>query len=154
MDTFTFTLTQGELEALAKPLAAGLRKGDVVALWGDLGVGKTTFVRALIRHSLGKAVDVPSPTFTLVQIYDGPQGELWHCDLYRLKQPEEAFEMGLEDAFHQTICFIEWPERLGGLLPQRRIDITLAIENETTRNLSITLKGTHGPLQSVLSTLS
>lgn len=153
MDTFTFTLTQQELHTLAKPIATALRKGDVIALWGDLGVGKTTFARALIQALVGKTVDVPSPTFTLVQIYDSPESEIWHCDLYRLNHPEEVFEIGLEDAFHQAICFIEWPERLGGLLPQRRIDITLTIQNETTRDISITLKGSHGLLQTILTSL-
>ena len=146
-----FTLTQPNLTTLAKPLAATLKRGDVVALWGDLGVGKTTFARTLIQAMTGETSDAPSPTFTLVQVYDCPQGELWHCDLYRLKDPEEVFEIGLEDAFHQAICLIEWPERLGSLLPRRRIDMTFAIRDETTREISVALVGdSHESLQNAL----
>lgn len=154
MNTFTYTLTQQGLSNLAQPLAKALRPGDVIALWGDLGVGKTTFARILIQTLVGDAIDVPSPTFTLVQAYDTSQGEVWHCDLYRLKDPEEVFELGLEDAFHEAICLIEWPERLGDLLPRRRIDITFKIVNETTREITLTLVGPHESLKKLLETPS
>jgi tRNA threonylcarbamoyladenosine biosynthesis protein TsaE len=147
MSQFNFALTQENLIILAHPLSEALRKGDVVALWGDLGAGKTTFARSLIQTLVGKPIEVPSPTFTLVQIYDSLQGEIWHCDLYRLKDPEEIFEIGLEDAFYQAICLVEWPERLGNLLPQRRIDVTFTIQDEITRNISVTLVGPHDLLQ-------
>lgn len=150
MTQFTYTLTQEDLIILAKPLVAGLRPGDVVALWGDLGVGKTTFARVLIQALVGKLVNVPSPTFTLVQAYDCPQGEVWHCDLYRLKDPEEVFEIGLEDAFHQAICLVEWPERLGDLLPRRRIDVTFKIVDDSTREITLNLVGPHDALRTVL----
>lgn len=150
MNTVTYTLTQKELVSLAKPFARTLQKGDTVALWGDLGAGKTTFARFLIQSLLDKTIEVPSPTFTLVQIYDSNRGEIWHCDLYRLKCPEEAFELGLEDAFHQAICLIEWPERLGNLLPRRRIDMTFNIVNETTREITVTLVGAHESHQAIL----
>ena len=153
MSQFNFTLTQENLIILAQPLAKTLRKGDVVALWGDLGAGKTTFARTLIQTLVGKPVDVPSPTFTLVQIYDSLQGEIWHCDLYRLKEPEEIFEIGLEDAFYQAICLVEWPGRLENLLPQRRIDIAFTIQDETTRKISVTLVGSHDLLQASLETI-
>jgi len=153
--TFTFTLAQPDLIMLAKPLAENLRKGDIVALWGDLGAGKTTFARTLIQALTGEDLDVPSPTFTLVQVYDCPQGEVWHCDLYRLKEPEEACELGLEDAFHQSVCLIEWPERLGNLLPRRRIDVTFTIQDEITRKVSVTLAdGSHEFLQNALESIS
>lgn len=147
-----YTLTQQDLVTLAQPLAKALRKGDAIALWGDLGVGKTTFARVLIQTLVGEEIDVPSPTFTLIQTYDATHGEIWHCDLYRLKEPEEAFELGLEDAFHDAICLIEWPERLGNLLPQRRIDITFKILDETTREINVTLVGYHESLQACLET--
>lgn len=153
MPLFTFTLAQQDLVTLAEPLARALQAGDVMALWGDLGTGKTTFARVLIQAVVGKAVDVPSPTFTLVQVYDCPKGELWHCDLYRLKDSEEAFEIGLEDAFHQAICLIEWPERLGNLLPKRRIDISFKIINETTREITLNLVGPHDALRTVLNSI-
>jgi tRNA threonylcarbamoyladenosine biosynthesis protein TsaE len=154
MSKFTYTLTQQDLVTLAQPLAKDLRKRDVIALWGDLGVGKTTFARVLIQTLVGEEIDVPSPTFTLIQTYDSTHGEIWHCDLYRLKEPEEAFELGLEDAFHDAICLIEWPERLGNLLPQRRIDITFKILDETTREINVTLVGPHESLQACLETTS
>jgi tRNA threonylcarbamoyladenosine biosynthesis protein TsaE len=70
--------------------------------------------------------EAPSPTYTLVQTYEGERGELWHCDLYRLKRPEDAFELGLEDAFASAATLIEWPERLEGALPRDRLDIAFA----------------------------
>lgn len=150
MSTFTYTLAQKDLVTLAHPFAKALRRGDVVALWGDLGVGKTTFARVLIHALVEKEIEVPSPTFTLVQIYDSNHGEVWHCDLYRLKSQEEVFELGLEDAFHQAICLVEWPERLGNLLPRRRIDMTFKIIDEIMREITITLVGPHESHQAIL----
>ena len=106
--------------ALARRIARLARPGDVIALTGDLGSGKTFFARAFIGEE-----DVPSPTFTLVQIYDRPAGRIWHFDLYRLKQANEAIELDIEDAFAEGISLIEWPERLGSLLPAERLDVAL-----------------------------
>jgi tRNA threonylcarbamoyladenosine biosynthesis protein TsaE len=117
--------------ALARDLAALAGPGDVIALSGDLGAGKTTFARAFINALPPPAAaatgpeDVPSPTFTLLQIYDRAPAPVWHVDLYRLNRPEEAAELGLEDAFAEAITLIEWPERLGALLPLERLDISL-----------------------------
>ena len=112
--------------ALAARLAAAVTSGDIIALSGDLGAGKTVFARGLIRACLGIDEEVPSPTFTLVQVYDSPRGAIWHFDLYRLRAPDEAWELGIEDAFATGISLIEWPDRLGGLLPaERRLDIEL-----------------------------
>ena len=96
--------------------------GDVIALKGDLGCGKTSFARSFIR-ARGGAEEVPSPTFTLVQIYELTPAAIWHFDLYRVKSSEEAWELGIEDAFSEGISLIEWPERLGPLLPRRRLEI-------------------------------
>jgi tRNA threonylcarbamoyl adenosine modification protein YjeE len=112
--------------ALAARLAACARAGDVIALAGPLGSGKTSFARAFIRARLGHPVEVPSPTFTLVEIYEGAGPAIWHFDLFRLKAPEETWELGLEDALAEGITLIEWPERLGRLLPAERLVITLA----------------------------
>lgn len=116
---------QAATEALAARLQALLRPGDVVALGGDLGAEKTTLARALIRAAAGAEVEVPSPTFTLVQIYDLPFGMLWHFDLYRLAGPEEVIELGWDEARAEGIALVEWPDRLGPLLPAERLDIVL-----------------------------
>ncbi len=119
--------------ALAVRLAALVRRGDVIALGGDLGTGKTSLARAFI-NALPRAEDepaaeapeeVPSPTFTLVQIYRRKPADVWHFDLYRLKRPEEAYELGIEEAFAEAISLIEWPERVGRLLPADRLDLVL-----------------------------
>lgn len=103
---------------LAARIAALLRPGDTLLLSGPIGAGKTAFARALIRAATSNpAEDVPSPTFTLVQTYATPQAEIWHADLYRLHHPDEALELGLEDAFTRAICLVEWPDRLGSATP-------------------------------------
>lgn len=130
---------------LGAALAKGLRAGDVVALTGTLGAGKSALCRAMVRAATGNPdEEVPSPTFTLVQIYDGANydgtggAEWWHFDLYRLKAPDDALELGIEDAFATAVCLIEWPERLGGLLPKRAIVIDLAITGDTGRRVTMT----------------
>ena len=99
-----------------------LDKAHYIVVEGPIGAGKTHFARALIRARLGRAEDVPSPTFTLVQTY-GAAPEIWHADLYRLSHPDEAIELGLEDAFDEAICLIEWPERLGDLTPAKALTL-------------------------------
>jgi tRNA threonylcarbamoyladenosine biosynthesis protein TsaE len=113
---------------LAAAIAGLAKPGDVIALLGDLGVGKTSFARAFI-HASGVAEEVPSPTFTLVQTYPAQAALIWHFDLYRLRSPEEAWELGIEDAFGDGISLIEWPDRLGPLLPERRLEIAFAFGN-------------------------
>jgi tRNA threonylcarbamoyladenosine biosynthesis protein TsaE len=116
--------------ALASRLAALARRGDVIALEGELGAGKTAFARAFIRARAhgdeGEGETVPSPTFTLVQIYEIGDVPIWHIDAYRLRDPDEIWELGIEDAFRDGISLIEWPERLGSLLPARRLRIILS----------------------------
>ena len=109
---------------LAARIAALARPGDILALKGELGAGKTSFARAFIR-ARGGSEEVPSPTFTLVQVYELADTPVWHFDCYRLRDPEEAWELGIEDAFRDGISLIEWPERLGPLLPARRLEIAL-----------------------------
>ncbi|MGE0724239.1 MAG: tRNA (adenosine(37)-N6)-threonylcarbamoyltransferase complex ATPase subunit type 1 TsaE [Alphaproteobacteria bacterium] len=111
--------------ALAARIAALARPGDVIALQGELGAGKTTLARAFIR-ARGYTGEVPSPTFTMAQLYDLDDAPIWHFDAYRLRDPDEAWELGIEDAFREGISLIEWPERLGPLLPDRRLWITLS----------------------------
>ena len=114
---------EAETAVLAETIAPLLRQGDTLLLSGDIGAGKSAFARALIRARLGRMEDVPSPTFTLVQTYDDPNGDIWHCDLYRLSHPEEALELGLDEAFESAICLIEWPDRLGDAAPETALDL-------------------------------
>ncbi len=112
--------------ALAADLAGRARQGDVIGLSGPLGAGKTTFARAFIRARLD-ADEVPSPTFTLVEVYEPSNGPpIWHFDLYRLDKPEDAYELGIEDAFADGISLVEWPERLGALMPEEHLGVDLA----------------------------
>jgi len=125
-------------ERLADVLSAEAQRGDVIALHGDLGAGKTAFARAFIR-ALGRArglviEDVPSPTFTIVQIYDELDPAVWHVDLYRLEHLIETTELGLEEGYDNGITLIEWPDRLGDDLPVTRLDLELrAGDNEDAR---------------------
>lgn len=112
--------------ALARRLAKAAEPGDVIALHGDLGAGKTSLARAFVRALAGEDEDVPSPTFTLVQLYDWAEGTVWHFDLYRLEKPEDALELGIEEAFADGVSLIEWPDRLGPWLPADRLDLRLA----------------------------
>jgi tRNA threonylcarbamoyladenosine biosynthesis protein TsaE len=112
--------------ALARRIAALCRAGDVLALDGDFGTGKTTFARAFVRARCTETEEVPSPTFTLVQIYPATEKDgaaVYHFDLFRLQTADEAIDLGIEDAFAEGISLIEWPERLGTLLPPCRLDL-------------------------------
>ncbi|TDI58657.1 MAG: tRNA (adenosine(37)-N6)-threonylcarbamoyltransferase complex ATPase subunit type 1 TsaE [Alphaproteobacteria bacterium] len=130
-------------ERLAAALAPICKSGDVIALFGNLGAGKTTFSRYFV-HSLGVEEEVPSPTFTLVQTYplSGHDAEaIWHFDMYRINHPAEAYELDIEDAFDTGISLIEWPEKLGSLLPDSHLRIELIIgdtEGSRTARLEIT----------------
>ena len=115
---------------LGAALATHARRGDVIALSGPLGAGKSVFARGVIHAMAARAgeplEDVPSPTFTMVQIYQAGDLTLCHFDLFRLDDPEQAWELGIEDAFAESVSLVEWPERLAGLLPADRLDIALA----------------------------
>jgi tRNA threonylcarbamoyladenosine biosynthesis protein TsaE len=116
--------------AIAAAVASVSTAGDVIALSGVLGSGKTVFARGFIRALTGPDEEVPSPTFTLVQIYPSDAGSIHHFDLYRLKDAEEAWELGIEDAFADGISLIEWPERLGTLLPPARLEVVMAADDD------------------------
>lgn len=119
---FSATLASPAATAgLAERIAPALGVGDVIALEGELGTGKTTFARALIRALGNGQEEVPSPTFILVQTYEAGGMTVWHCDLYRVDRPEDAAELGLEEAYGSALTLIEWPERLGRDLPPRRL---------------------------------
>ena len=117
--------------SLATALAPHLEPGDVVTLTGTLGAGKTTFARLLIAALAGRPVEVPSPTFTLVQTYDLPVGTVWHFDLYRLGTADEVLELDWDDAVTEGIVLVEWPDRLGPLTPVHRLDIDLRFGDQS-----------------------
>lgn len=136
---------EASTEALARHLAPIVGPGDVLALWGDLGVGKTVFARAFVRARGDAFEDVPSPTFTLVQVYepaDGSQVPTYHFDLFRLESFEETYELGIEEAFAGGVSLVEWPDRLGCLLPAHRLDIKLT-EGSAPDARRVSLEG-HG----------
>jgi tRNA threonylcarbamoyladenosine biosynthesis protein TsaE len=114
------------MESLGARIAAGLRVGDAVCLWGPLGAGKTTLARGLVRALTQPDEEVPSPTFTLVQAYEG-RIPLAHFDLYRLKDGGEAYELGLDEALDVGAVVIEWPERLQAALPSDRFDVDISL---------------------------
>jgi len=120
--------------ALGRALAKLARPGDVLALHGPLGAGKTTLARGFISARTQITEDVVSPTFTLVQVYNADDDDvgapIWHFDLYRLKGPEEVLELGWEEALSGGISIVEWPDRLGGLLPAGRLDVVLSGREE------------------------
>lgn len=132
--------TPDETNAVGRALAAALRPGDLVALHGPLGAGKSHLARAVIRARLGDpGAEVPSPSYTLVNIYRTEVGEIWHADLYRT-DPEELVEIGLADAPPDAIVLVEWAERWPGL-PARRLDMALAYAPDGGRDLTVTAEG-------------
>lgn len=124
--------SEDETRALGARLAALLQRGDVVALHGELGAGKTTLVRGLIQSILGSATEVPSPTYALVQMYEGPSFPLWHFDLYRIEQAGDLQELGWDDT-PDGVALIEWPQRAGAHLPENRLDVFLQNSGEGRR---------------------
>lgn len=116
-------------QALGRAIAAALQPGEAVCLSGPLGAGKSTLARTLVRALTTPDEEVPSPTFTLVQFYEGPRLNVAHFDLYRLSSPEEAYEIGLDEALDEGAAVIEWPERLQGGLPRDRLDVKIALSD-------------------------
>ncbi len=134
---------QAATEELAARLAAVAQRGDVILMHGTLGMGKSAFCRAYIRAlAHNPQEEVPSPTFTLVQIYDLEPVPVWHFDLYRLSDPEEVHELDIEDAFSEAVSLIEWPDRLEYLTPENRLDIHIEPgPNPDARLIQLTPKG-------------
>lgn len=115
------------LERLGATVAGRLAAGEAICLFGPLGAGKTTLARGLIRALTDPGQETPSPTFTLMQTYDGPGFPIAHFDLYRLKGPQEAFEIGLDEALDAGAVVVEWSERLEDSLPPDRLEVRLAV---------------------------
>jgi tRNA threonylcarbamoyl adenosine modification protein YjeE len=148
--SFTVALPDEQAtQRLMVDVASMIEPGDLITLSGDLGAGKTTFARAMIRHLAGSdAVEVPSPTFTLMQTYELPRFTVMHADLYRLSGPSELAELGFEDIPETTIVLLEWPDRAAGFLPANRLDIALTLSPQhgpTFRNARVTGYGTLAP---------
>ena len=118
---------EADTARLGAAIAAELKRGDTICLIGPLGAGKSTLARGLIRALTTADEDVPSPTFTLVQFYEG-RLPLAHFDLYRLTSPDEAWELGLDEALEEGAAVVEWPQRLEGRLPPDRLDIEIAFD--------------------------
>ena len=136
---FSFSLPdESTTAALAGQIAPCLAPGDALLLEGEIGAGKSAFARALIRARLGRMEDVPSPTFTIVQTYEDETGDIWHCDLYRLTHPDEALELGLDEAFETAICLIEWPDRLGDETPDSALTLSFVAKD---RDHHVTITG-------------
>jgi tRNA threonylcarbamoyl adenosine modification protein YjeE len=133
---------EAALRAFGACLAPQLDRGDCLLLVGEIGAGKSVLSRTIIQTRLAaidRMEDVPSPTFTLVQTYALDTVELWHCDLYRLTQPEEIDALGLEDAYAAAITLIEWPDRLGDSMPPDALVVALHIPENTPGQRTMTL---------------
>jgi tRNA threonylcarbamoyladenosine biosynthesis protein TsaE len=124
---------EAETSRLGVAISAKLRSGDAICLTGPLGAGKSTLARALVRALTRPDEEVPSPTFTLVQFYEGARLKVAHFDLYRLSDPDEAYEIGLDEALEDGAAVIEWPERLEGRLPADRLDVEIVIDGDMRR---------------------
>lgn len=135
------TRSAGETQALGHAIMELLPEGALVALFGDLGTGKTCLVRGM-AEAAGTAAHVTSPTFTLVHEYRGER-TLYHLDLYRLTAPDQVLHLGYEDLFEpvEGVCVVEWAERADALLPPRRVNIRLAHEKGDTRRIEIENRG-------------
>lgn len=137
---------EAQTERLAELVAEIVGPGDLVTLTGDLGAGKTTFARALIRKLMEDAeLEAPSPTFTLMQVYEGPKFPIVHADLYRIGDPGELAELGWDEATESALVLVEWAERAGELLPADRLDVALALSPDGDDVREIELTG-HGAL--------
>jgi tRNA threonylcarbamoyladenosine biosynthesis protein TsaE len=132
-----------DMRVLAVRLAQILKAGDMLALYGTLGAGKTVFARALVNAVSPVEEEVPSPTFTLVQVYDAQVPAIWHFDLYRLEKQQDVLELGWDDARRGAVAVVEWPDRLGSLLPGDRLDINIdfVADSDTAREVTFTPHG-------------
>ena len=139
MTTFVYNCkTESDTENLARALAEISHVGDVWALFGTLGMGKSVLSRAFVKK-LTDASEVPSPTFTLVQTYSAPDFEIYHYDLYRLKSPEEIWELNIEEAVYTGVCLIEWPDKMGAYLPKNIFKVSIVAQPSGERKIAITV---------------
>jgi tRNA threonylcarbamoyladenosine biosynthesis protein TsaE len=123
----------GELESFGKKTSHLLTPGCPLLLYGDLGVGKTTFARSIIRAMCPYLEHIPSPSFPLMLPYETTRGTLWHCDLYRISHPSEIEPLGLRELMATSLCLIEWPERLGPFMPPSSWSARLSFTDQETQ---------------------
>ncbi len=122
---------------IAKRLSSNFKKGDIIFLEGDLGAGKTAFVKGVVKAYGGDANEVTSPTFTIVNEYHVGFKNIYHFDLYRINNPEELYNIGFEEYFYgQGICFVEWPERAMGLIDGKHKLIKIEKLDGTKRKIT------------------
>lgn len=131
-----FCKTEDDTISLAKRLAKISKIRDVFLLNGTLGVGKTVFARAFIIE-LSNAKEVPSPTFTLMQVYEGKDFDIFHFDLYRIKSAEEIFEIGIEEAIYSGVSLIEWSNKMSNYLPKDVFEVNISINPDNSRTIEI-----------------
>jgi tRNA threonylcarbamoyladenosine biosynthesis protein TsaE len=129
--------TEADTAKFGAAIAGALYKGEAVCLTGPLGAGKSVLARGLIRKVAPTERDVPSPTFTLVQYYQGEKLAVAHFDLYRLERADEAFELGLDEALESGAAVIEWAEKLGRHLPRHRLDVEISPDAGETRHVRL-----------------
>jgi len=146
---------EAETAGVATALGLLLDVKDILTLSGTLGAGKTSFARALIRSLCGAETEVPSPTFNLLLTYENERAPIFHYDLYRLEDPEEVWELDIEDAYEEGITLIEWAKNLGDLAPEGALDVELSIPEDAKEGTRlITLSGPdswHGRLKNLKS---
>ncbi len=131
-------------EQFGKALAKGLKPGDIVCLFGELGSGKTVLTRGIAQGLKIKKTEVHSPTFTLMNIYPAPKVPVYHFDLYRIENPKEIEAIGYEDFFYGGgICVVEWADRLGRLLPKACLSVKIQHKGEDERLFTVTGKTKH-----------
>jgi tRNA threonylcarbamoyl adenosine modification protein YjeE len=138
---------ESETAMLARDIVEIVGANDVITLSGDLGAGKSTFARALVRRIVGDdEIEVPSPTFTLMQIYEGPKFPIVHADLYRIKSPGELTELGWDEAAEDALVLVEWPDRLGDAVTPDRLDIAFYVDAERPLDFRKVIVTGHGAL--------
>ena len=139
---------ENEIADLARKISVALSGGDILLLKGEIGTGKTFFARSLIQERIlsgGEAIEeIPSPTFTIVQLYNHIIPPIWHVDLYRVDCSDEIDDLGLDEAYYSDIVLIEWPEKLGVHMPKRFLSISFEHE-KTVHNLRKITFETKGP---------
>jgi tRNA threonylcarbamoyladenosine biosynthesis protein TsaE len=132
-------ISNSEQESInfAKEFATKLKPGNILTFSGDLGSGKTFLCRQIIKELCGQNTSVISPTFNLLQTYELPHFTIYHFDLYRLRDINEIYELGIEEAFTGNLCLIEWPEIIRPILPKDVLNIEIEIASEQCRRIFI-----------------